>query len=105
MYNSEVWAVYDKTFSKIGPQDRLWNNNKAFEKIHRKFFKQTLKIQKRASNLASLAEMDRYPLIINVIESIFKYWYRIKDGCGNTLVNEALSMQHELHVYATGDYT
>lgn len=97
LYNSEVWAVYDKVFSKSGPCDRLWSNNKMFEKIHRKFCKQTLKVQRRTSNLASLAELGRYPLIINVIQSIMVYWNRIKDGCSNSLVNEALLMQHELH--------
>lgn len=59
--------------------------------------KQALKINKRASNLGSLAELGRLPLSITIIISSIKYFYRLLAAEPNSLLNCALRSQMSLN--------
>ena len=49
------------------------------EKVHTKFIKYALGINKFASNHAIRAEVGRYPLEIKIYEKLIKYWHRMEN--------------------------
>ena len=49
------------------------------EKLSVKFRKYLLGVNKKASNLAVRGELGRYPLFIDVVLSLVKYWVRLND--------------------------
>ena len=59
LYNSEVWGTYVKN------DFNNWDKS-PIEKVHLKFCKIYLAISRKASNIASRAELGKLPLIIKV---------------------------------------
>ena len=104
LYNSEIWMSFNKMFHDYSRLvTNVWcQNNLQFEKVHTKCCKQTLKVSKRASNIASLAELGRYPLISNTIVAMLSYWRRASDACPNNLVTQAVKSQQALFDKGTG---
>jgi hypothetical protein len=47
------------------------------EKLHIKFCKRILGVHSKSANLAAIAELGRYPMIIQVSTLAIKYWLRI----------------------------
>ena len=66
LYNSEVWGAYLKNDQK------RWDNSTT-EKAHRRFCKLYLGVGKKASNMASRAELGKFPLQITIYKRLFKY--------------------------------
>ncbi len=74
LYNSEIWGdEIPKSLQKeiIKQANENYNdkylkhvNDSPFEKIHVKFSKMVLGVKKQTSNLATKAEIGRYPLHI-----------------------------------------
>jgi len=60
--------------------------------FHTSFCKKSLNVSKYASNLAVLGELGRYPLSINCIVQVIKYWIRLSNGTKNDLLNSAYKM-------------
>ena len=58
------------------------------EQVHIKFCKQTLNVPWYTENIACRAELERYPLSIEIKASIFGYWQRLKHSCNNVLLSE-----------------
>ena len=56
--------------------------------------KQVLGVNKRSNNVNTLAELGRYPLLINIESQIFKYFQRFVYVDKNRLLYKAF--QHEL---------
>ena len=50
-------------------------------------------VNKNTSNLATLGELDRYPIQIIIIIRIIKFWYRISKLEENSLLKETLNEQ------------
>ena len=60
------------------------------EKLHIKFSKCILGINKRATNFATLSELGRFPLHFDIIKSTIRYWYRLENLDSNfTLLKDA----------------
>jgi hypothetical protein len=93
LYGCEVWGGYDcKLMNNTDPLEKiLYDTNKTslHEKLHNKVCKQTLGLSKKSSCLMSKAELGRYPLNINVIISMLKFWLHAKDSPYGTLINAA----------------
>ena len=49
------------------------------EKLNLKFCKYLLGVNEKASNLTVRGELGRYPLLIDVVLSMIKYWVRLND--------------------------
>ena len=58
-YNSEVWGTFVKSDFKS------WDNS-LIEKAHLQFCKRYLEVHNKASNMASRAELGKYPIIIDI---------------------------------------
>ena len=47
------------------------------EKLHIKFCKRVLGVHSKSTNLAVIAELGRYPMIIQISTLVIKYWLKI----------------------------
>jgi len=82
LYACEIW----------GPEllsDKTHFDKSTIEQVHIKFCKQTLNVPRYTENIACRAELERYPLSIDIKASIFSYWQRLKHSCNNVLLSEA----------------
>ena len=76
LYGSEVWGAY----SNLKDSD-------PFEHLHIKFIKEILGVHSKATNVACLAELNRFPLKEKIILLSLKFWDHISNST-NTLVNK-----------------
>ena len=89
LYNSEVWGAYTNCdFNK-------WDNTST-EKVHLKFCKLYLGVNRRASNLASRAELGKFPLLIPIYKRIINYITHIIELPDTSIVKQAFSLSKEL---------
>jgi hypothetical protein len=58
-------------------------NNFVSEKVHMKICKYALEVNRRFTNLAVIGELGRYPLYLEVLLNMIKYWARLTklDNC------------------------
>ncbi len=50
------------------------------DKLHIKFCKNILGVHSKSTNLAVIAELGRYPMIIQISTLVIKYWLRINSS-------------------------
>jgi len=91
MYCSEIWSA-DILNSSLFLQKMAT----PMEKVHLTFCKYILKVNSKATNIACLLELGRYPLIISGIKQLIKYWIKIKNMSENTLSHEAYQLGIEM---------
>jgi exonuclease III len=92
-YGSEIWAVQD--FNKI-IRDHTIQLEDIYpklpqEKLNIHFCKAILGVSAKATNMAAMAELGRYPLYIRMITHMLKYYRRVKDMDPMSLVAQAVS--------------
>ena len=84
--------------NKINKEERFLFNlskNMKQENVHIKFCKFSLGVGKRTTNIAVLGELGRYPLLLEVILNIIRYFkYLLKSE--NVLLSEALKVSKSL---------
>lgn len=82
-HGSEIWGMFSTNSASCKKE-----SNYCFEKIfllghselsHTKFLKYILGVNKKASNLAVMSELGRYPLYFSIILSMIKYCYRLEE--------------------------
>ena len=77
LYGSEVWGSFNpfvvKFRNDILPLDKI-NTNICCEKLHIKFCKFILGVNKKTSNFAALSELGRFPLHFDIVKTIILYW-------------------------------
>ena len=99
LYGSEIWGMLDTNrLNKF--KDNYFQklcNDLVIEKLHIKVCKYILEVSRRSTNLAVMGELGRYPLYLEVILNMIKYWVRLSkmDDC---LAAEALKTSESLHV-------
>ena len=79
LYSSEVWGMFNMT-SKLKKSKNdliydLYNDHK---------------IEKLNLNLAVVGELGRYPLYIDIVISMIKYWIRLHEDKTNCILKAAL---------------
>ena len=83
LYNSEIGgntiADYNKLLEEGSNKTKMYFQN-TFEKMHVKWCKYLLGVHSKSTNTAVLAELGRYPLILEVILNQIKFWIRMT-GC------------------------
>ncbi len=62
------------------------------EKFYNKYCKFTLGISKYSSNTLTLGELGRYPILIKQATLGILYWWRIRQGTENFLLNKAYNI-------------
>ena len=90
---SEVWGYLNPFKKRFQSNDLVFDQiylNLEIEKLHIKFSKYILGVNKRATNFATLSELGRFPLHFDIIKSMIRYWYRLENLDSNfTLLKDA----------------
>lgn len=104
LYGSEIWGSFSLT-KKLKQQGfeslteiYLKERNDFFpqENICMKFYKYALGVSKQSTNIAVRGELGRYPLYIETILQMIKYYIRTLSMPENCLVKEAMQCSKEL---------
>ena len=95
---SEIWSACDLAKRKFRTGDwyAKYLDNIAIEKVHVKFCKFIMGVNKRVANLAVKGELGRFPVGFSCILQAFKYWYHLQKS-SNALLREASSVCRGLH--------
>ncbi len=86
-YGCELWGL-ETLESKI--PEKILSGQKILlpaEKLEMKFLKYLLGVHKGACNIAVRSELGKYPLRFYILSQILKYYYRVKLGCKNMMLN------------------
>ena len=68
------------------------------EKAHSKLRKYSIKVGQKATNSAVMGELVWYPLFLEVLLNMIKYWVRLsKINTSSTLLSECLLLSEALH--------
>ena len=100
LYGSEVWGYFNPFKKRLQSNDLVLDQiylNLEIEKLHIKFSKYILGVNKRATNFATLSELGRFPLHFDIIKSMIRYWNRLKNLDSNfTLLKDAYEESKKL---------
>jgi len=89
-YSCEIWGVYQKhDFEK-------WDKN-PIEKVQLRFCKYFLGVSNKASNIATRAELGRFPLLTFIDNLSFKYFNHLLSLPDNSYTKQALLISQSLH--------
>ena len=99
LYGSEIWGSFSSFSKRI--RNKSLNLSDIYEgwevdKLHYKFSKMLLGVNKFSSNLAVVSELGRFPLYINLVLSLFIYWFRL-ENTNNKLLQSALYTSTDLY--------
>ena len=67
------------------------------EKLHMKFLKFSLGVNKKSTNVAVMGELGRYPLYINILLTVAKYYQRLTVAKSDELISSAFQESHKLY--------
>ena len=70
LYSSEVWGAYDRTDAKKQQKDPI-------EKIHTHFYKHSIGLNRRATNIISRNEAGRLSLKSKININVIKFWLHL----------------------------
>lgn len=89
MYGSEIWGQYliNRKDSNVFKMPKF-DVSLACERLHVKVCKQILRVPRKATNIAVLAELGRLPLYYNIIQSVVKYYVRLESMQSNCLLKK-----------------
>ena len=91
MYGSEK-GIYNPASSKFRNEislDKIFKNTEP-EKLHLKFAKFILGVNRRSTNFAVMSELGRFPFYLDIIKNVLKYLHRLVNVDQNSLLFDAL---------------
>ena len=93
LYSSEIWGFFNPFKKKLNSQTSTVDQaypKLLSERLHMKFCKLLLGVGKRATNLATLSELGRFPLHFDITKSMIRYWHRLENlGSSFPLLKDA----------------
>ena len=95
-YKCEFWSQLTKSKIEAIKSKKISLEESYFdapdEKLHQLFCRNTLGVSNKTSSLATLGELDRYPVMLNCYVQMIKYWHHIKTAYSkNSLVYKVIS--------------
>ena len=88
MYNAEVWGAYEKLdFVK-------WDKS-AIEKVHLRYCKSYLGINRKSSNLAARSGLGRFSIKTLIDQKILKYFNHLNSLDDNSLCKQAFNLLYQ----------
>ena len=88
-YGAEIWGIYEKI------NFEFWDKN-PIEKMHLRFCKAFLGVNRKASNVACRAEMGRYPIKLLMDIRIYKFYERLKEMDDGSFAKQAFLISNDL---------
>ena len=99
-YGCDIWASMSKAIrSADNILDSLYQNFHG-EKLHTKYCKYVLRVHSKASNLACVVEVGRFPIYIDFCNDILKYYFYASQKKDDSLIGQTLKAGKNL--YQTG---
>ena len=95
-YGSEIWASMNKSVRSGDIIDNLYQNLHG-EKLHTKFCKYVLGVHSKASNIACVGELGRFPIYIDICNDILKYYCYASHKPNDSLIGQALLTSKALY--------
>ena len=96
-YGCEVWGLYNNlNFDK-------WDKTH-MERVHLRFCKLYLELNRKTSNHAARAEMGRFPTLIPIIKRILKYNLYLRSKDDNVIVKQAFLISEDTKNNLTKSY-
>ena len=95
-YGSEIWASMNKSVRSGDIIDNLYQNLHG-EKLHTKFCKYVLGVHSKASNIACVGELGRFPSYIDICNNILKYYCYASHKPNDSLIGQALLTSKALY--------
>jgi hypothetical protein len=90
LYASEIWGLSSIRLDYNNDLlEQLFSKEYLCEKLHIKFCKRVLMIGKCSSNIGVLAELGRFPLVINLISKNVQYFLKLQSIKNNSILSEA----------------
>jgi hypothetical protein len=94
LYGCETWGAYLKEWKKDNFQSCIFGNTSyPFEKLHVKCCKSLLGVTNKASTIAAMSELGRFPLMLNIIQAIIRFICNTARKNSNSLVYKAMMCQ------------
>jgi hypothetical protein len=94
LYGSEVWGAYILDWNKYNFKEKIFlNETYPFEKLHIKYCKRILGLSRKASNFGSKCELGRFPIMLNIIQSIVRFISFTLTKSQESLVYKAMLQQ------------
>jgi len=90
LYGSEIWGAFPakKLVAKDDTYFYKLCKDLITEKAHIKYCKYVLQVPRRAANLTVMAELGRYPILLEVFLNMIKFWVRLTKE-NNSLLHNA----------------
>ena len=89
-YGCEIWSSMSKSVRSAGNiLDSLYQNMHG-EKLHTKFCKYILGVHSKASNLACVGEVGRFPIYIDFCNNILNYYFYASEKTDDSLIGQTL---------------
>ena len=101
-YGSELWGTFNiktKRYKNNGSPEYLYEELIG-EKLHTKLCKILLGVHQKASNIATRAELGRYPIMITILANIISYRHRLENLENNILLQN--SFNDDVMLYESG---
>lgn len=105
-YGSSIWGIFNTNTQRYKK-----NNNPNYlyeeligEKLHTKLCKLLLGVNQTTSNLASRAELGRFPIMIQILTNVIAYRARLENINEETLVKESFHDDMMLHTYGASTW-
>ena len=95
-YKCEFWSQLTKSKIEAIKSKKISLEESYFdapaEKLHQLFCRNILGVSNKTSSLATLGELDRYPVMLNCYVQMIKYWHHIKTAYSkNSLVYKVIN--------------
>lgn len=96
-YGSEIWGSFNKNVKRSDNTiDKLYANLPG-EKLQLKFCKYILGVHTKASNLATMGELGRFPIYIDICENVIKFHNYVQQKDKGSLLGQAMQTSVNLH--------
>ena len=76
LYASEIIGMFSTKTDEFNPYEKIFNNL-PIEKVNLSMCRYTLGVSRKTCKAALYGELGRYPLYIDIIISMLKYWNRL----------------------------
>ena len=96
-YGAEIWGMFSKLdFEK-------WDKRQS-EKVHLRYCKLFLGLNRKASNYAARGEMGQFPLQLIILKQILKYNLYLNSKEDSSIVKQSLYISDEINTKCTNSY-
>jgi hypothetical protein len=97
LYGCELWGIYGWKRNHIKSiENYILSKDNTFEKLHTKFCKQALGLDRQTPDILAKAELGRYPIMGDIIKQSFRYWQHIISSDVSSLVYKALQVNIDM---------